>query len=246
MNSEIIVRGVHNPITEIAASVITECNSCCEMALKIESVSDAAAQDKAVEALKRLKSFIKDAESARKEAKKPLMDAVSSLDERVKLLCEPVIQQVDRISSRIAAFQEQERIKAQKIRDEEDRKRRELLADEQRKQDEINKKMSESNNEMEQERLEFQKEQSERKFREKIVESHSKVAVAAPVKSKGMSVKKSYSFEVTNIHEVYKHNSALIRMEPNTSIIKSLIAQGMMTCPGLKIFEDVSKIGIRT
>lgn len=54
-----------------------------------------------------------------------------------------------------------------------------------------------------------------------------------------LPVKKVWRFEVTSPVDVLRHDSTLLRIEPNTAAINRLIAAGARDIPGLRIYEDI-------
>lgn len=69
---------------------------------------------------------------------------------------------------------------------------------------------------------------------------------AAPVVvADGMSVKPSFDFEVTNIHDFYRSHPGNVKMEVRLAETLDLINRlGMRTVPGLRVFE-VHKVKVR-
>lgn len=245
MTNGIILSGVENALVRISDNLIEEQNKLCALADGITKISNAQDQENAVRIASDIKAFMNEVEAARKELKKPIIDIGKTLDETVKTFVTKTDISFSKVMQMLAVWQQAEQVRAQRIRDEEEAKRREALRLAAEQEAELNRKKEQAKTEMEKEALEIELEKKGQEFRETIIESHAAVAVAAPTKAKGMSVAKVYDFEVEDIHKVYQHNSALVKLEANTVVIKSLLRQGMKECPGLKIFEAETKVNVR-
>ncbi len=243
--NEIILSGIENPLVKLSNNIIERQNHLCALAEKITKVSSQQDQEDAVDIAAQIKAFMNNVEAERKELKKPVIDMGKMLDDKIKAFIEKSELAYSSLTKAISVWQESERIREARIREEEEKKRVEALRLVAEQEAALHKKIQEARSEMAKEALEIELEKKNQEFRDTIIESHAAVAVAAPERPKGVSVTKSYDFEVLNIHEVYKHNSALVKLEANKVVIKSMLRQGMTTCPGLKIFEAKTEVNIR-
>jgi len=63
--------------------------------------------------------------------------------------------------------------------------------------------------------------------------------VAAPAKAAGMTVRKVWRFEVTDIAALYKARPSLCVLQESASAINAEMRGGMRQCAGLRIWEEV-------
>jgi len=245
MSNEIILSGIENPVVIIPVALIECQENLCALAARITKVSNPQEQDEAVRVAGLIKKFVNEVESQRQDSKRPVLDLGRMLDEKIKGFIHKSQNALAGITPLIATYQESERIKAQRIRDEEEKKRREALEKAQEEEAALQRKIAESKSALEQEKLEIELEKKKESFRETIVESHATVVESKPFKSKGMAVSKEYDFEVLDIHALYRANPAFVKLEANKVVIKSMLRQGMKECPGLKIFEAETKVNVR-
>lgn len=168
------------------------------------------------------------------------------------------------------AWEEEQRIKRESERKEReerdriDREARERFEKERKEQEELHAKaararseagreraekeaadLREKNARAEQERIEREKEEAEkRKLEEKrkIVDVRIEVATSAPVMNKpaGIATRSNIKFEVTNIEDLYKANPLLVKLVPETALIKAALKKlpDGATLPGVKHWEE--------
>lgn len=102
----------------------------------IDAVGDAFTADEAAGVLRDAKAALKQLENARSEAKAPVLDIGKKIDAAAKEFSGEMLTEIDRLSRQLAAWQEEERRKAERARreaEEAERRRLEELEEERRK-----------------------------------------------------------------------------------------------------------------
>jgi len=210
-------------------------------ASEFESVDTVDDQTIAVQLCADIKAYVNGVEAARKLIKKPVLDRGKLIDRLADEATAKLEQEYTRVTKLIAGFQ----IKEQARVAEENRIRAEEIARRQAEEQEALEAKARADallanpaaNEADLNRA-IAAEQAV-----KDAEATARAVIVAPlpaaVREAGMAVKPVVKFEVTDIHALYAHNPALVRMEPNKSAINDVIFDGA-TIPGLRIWSETT------
>lgn len=243
--TEITLKGIENPILQISDDAVAYAGQCIAAAALINRVEDANQQNHSVACLTDVKSLIKRIDKAREHAKRPVIELGRLIDRKAKEFTDPLEEQAGRVSRLISGFQCLEMERVEKLKREEEARRRKALEEESKKQAELNAKLEKAKSDERRSSLMAQKQEAEQKLTEVIIDSVSMENKTAPVRVSGMIVRKEWKFEVTDINALFKAKPECIIFEPNNMVIRSLVKHGLHECPGLRIWEEVST-GVRT
>jgi len=210
----------------------------------IEAVTDAQSQQHAVAMGRAFRAHLAEVEATRKALKEPILTAGRMLDSIATEHCDPMVAEVSRLESLIAAFQrqEQERVaEEQRRRQEEiDRLAKERLAAENALQDAPASAENDALADIQRQQLEMAVDLAEQAERSAIV-----APPPEPEKAKGMATTKVLKWECVDIHALYKARPDLCNAPtPKKSAINSTCsapesateANPDATIPGLKLF----------
>lgn len=212
-------------------------------------VNSAESQEIAVGSLSVLKRFRKDLESSREAIKKPVLDLGRRIDAKAKEVALDVDKEIARIEGLVREFQREELARAERAR-----VAAEKMARAKREREEAEARR------LEEERLRLEREAADSEDAEEarmlaakasaaaeMADEHAARAeqviartVAAPPKASGMSVQKVWKFRVTDVSALYGDRPDLCVLEASASRINAAIREGLRTCPGLEIYEDIA------
>lgn len=193
--------------------------------------------------IKDLKAFSNLIEEARKAIKVPLLDRCRQIDQLAANLTQQIELESGRLGAAISVFQNEQRRQAEEARrkawEEEQRIKREAAERERAAQAEAAKLQAQADSKTA-EKLR-QKAEAEAKAREErlardiAATRESAVATVAP-KLDGISGRKKYAYEVTDLVALYEAMPALVKLSPNDAAIKGHLKQLRpdQTLPGLK------------
>ena len=238
---------------EVALSITAEAallrSQALEKASHIKSVTTAAEQAAAVEAIALLKGLSKKMEASREDVKRPVITLgrqIESMANEYKGELETVAK---RINDMVQAFFREEARKAEarrKFAEDMAAKKRQREAEEARLANEEAERLRQQAQQAEtvQEALNLTaKAQESEQIAEQAEERAAEIApaaVAAPAKAAGMIAKKIWKHRITDIHALYKARPDLVTLEPKTNQINATIRQGgERKIPGLEIYEEI-------
>lgn len=212
MNTLIVINNLGSPRITITPEALELKEAAILKAQGIEEVFDADSQALAVEALRNIKLITKQTEDGREAIKKPVIKIGKEIDATSKEFVLELNQEASRLSGLVSKYQDVMR-------------RAELEA--------------------ERKRLEEQ-----RKFEAKAdkLEAQGKpvpefvpktIAVVAP-KAAGLAVTKQPRYEVTDIKALYAARPDLCKLEVSGSAVISAMRDGLVECPGLKLWWETS------
>lgn len=253
MNAMITTTG-----TEFKIQLIPEAEKLKQQAIaeskRILKVADDFAQQGAVDAMKSLKDVAKKMEKSRKDAKAPALEFGKQIDEMARRFCADLDAECNRIEALIIPYESEKRrlaAEAEAKRQEELRKQREeharIEAEHRKKLQEQEAALAKAKNEKARKELEekiaAQKAEDEKRHLANLQAMRDAPKPVAVEKVSGQVARERWTFEVEDIHALYKHDPSLVRLEPHTSAINIRIAGGQQI-PGLRVFQDL-KIGVR-
>lgn len=201
------------------------------LAQRIATVSDIIEQQTAIEVTSFLKSLTKGMEATREEVKKPFLQAGREIDAAAKKYAKEIDEEVNRLQSMIATYQEGERRKAEAIRREQERQQQEA-EDALRRANEaiIAAKTDQARQEAELSAMELED------------ASNTVLAPPEPPKATGAAVREEWDFDVVNVHELYRAYPSLVKLEVNRSAVKYLLNTpgAEKNLPGIRAFKKTT------
>ena len=187
-----------------------------------------------------LKSITKGVEASRVLVKKPVLEIGSLIDNTAKNFVGPVLDEISRLSKLISSFQKEEIEKAEKLRREQEAIRAKALKEAEEKRLQLEAQEAAAKTAAQKLDVLQQQEAEEKKLEEAVRQTAQAENSIAPARTAGMVVKKSWKFEVIDIHALFKAKPDLCVITPNNAAIRGMISGGMRECPGLRIYEDIS------
>ena len=207
----------------------------------IDSVTDGFLASEATDVLRATKDALKKLEAARKEAKAPALDIGKKIDGVADEFSSPLTEEIERLSRQLAAFQEEERRKAERARreaEELERRRLEQLEEERRKR--VAEETAGRTGTLLQD-LEI----IEDKALKDIVEIRQDTAVATADVQKGVKVLTNYKFEITDPAAVYAKHPKICTVSINLAAAKAQMKNPVFAkkalageIPGLVVREE--------
>jgi hypothetical protein len=218
---------------------------------------DSFTEQDAVDALKGINDIRKQVEKSRKDAKAPALEFGKKVDDLAKRFNLELDAEANRISTLLSAHEEEKRrvaAEAEAKRQEEERK---IHEEAMRKAEAERKAREDAEAELAKAKNAKARADAEAKLKAsqeasaKLAAEEAKrldeIRKSKPVeaeKAVGTVVREVWTFEVTDIHALYRHDPKLCRMEPNTSAINVAIGGGDRDIPGLVIRRE-TKVGTR-
>ncbi len=207
-------------------------------------------RDNAIEIAGKIKSHLKEFEANRVEVKQPFWDICLQIDGLKKEHVKELEAAAKRLDSTVGEFEykcEQERIRQEnelrRQQEEIARKQREAEAAAKRAEEEAARAALEPTLPNVEDELEAQnrKEQAEAEAKRladeqiKLDQQRQQRAQEEAVdRAGGGSRRMEIVLEITDIHTLYAFNKMLVKMEPNESMIKGFINNGVAEIPGVK------------
>lgn len=221
------------------------------------AVADDRQQQIAVNAMKALKSLLKEVESYRKEVKGPVAELGKRIDGMAKEFCEDIEEELTRVSGIAGEYEseKQKRIAEQKkkLQAEIDR----IEADRKSRQDEIDQRertaldAARELKSIQARRAAQEAAIRESQSRQAEVKAETRAAVAelplvSENKARGSVVRVSRKFEVMDVMALYRQRPDLVTLAPITCLINEAIrGDPMPSIAGLRIW-DSTEVGVRT
>jgi hypothetical protein len=216
---------VHNASTMsifIPPKALALKKSTLKLAAKIEAVTDAKSNEKAVEIQTIIAGILKEAETVRVEAKKPILDRGKIIDNQIK----EFIKELGEANWRLGRLTGEWRQLEDKRMAAEQAKANEELSRLERERAEATTKVQSV------EELDAVNEQ----FDERAKAAQAPV-VAAPAKVTGQTVRTEIKLEVFDINALYLKYPGCVRMEPNLTAIKALL-DAKIQLPGVRSWTE--------
>jgi hypothetical protein len=182
------------------------------LAVEIESVTDAASQEKAVEAQTALANVAKLIEDARRITKAPVLDYGRAIDKAASDFLANVINEQTRVSRMIGDYQAIERAKMQ--------------AAEAAQKAELTRLERERSAELAKANTFEQREQVHERYAQEVDAACQAAKVAAPPRVEGQIIKEEWEFEVTDAYALATNHRHLVKIEPKRSDIKEALKSG--------------------
>lgn len=183
----------------------------------VQSVADRLDADSATSTLRAITAYAKAIETARTDAKQPVLEVGRKIDALAKELTEKVVSEGNRISRLVGSFEAEERRKAEAARIEAENR----AADIARKAREEAAKAQQAAPTAE---AGIRKADAivEKAIQEVVAVRQQAQAVAAP-RTAGTQVREEVCFEVHDIKALYAEHPELVMLEPNGSAIRAIL-----------------------
>jgi hypothetical protein len=232
---EIVVSGsLPSPQIELSPAAFNARTLALEASGRIKAIASVADLDAAASALTKLKALTRSVEDSRKEVKAPVLEVGRRIDAVAKDYLTSLELEAKRLSVIVGSYQEAQRRKAEKEREEAARVQAEALA-------ELNVKQAEA--------LEAGDEAAADDARaeaaDKIAASQLAVIDAEGPKPPGIVTRTSWKFEVVDITALHSARPELCIIEPNNAAIRAVVK----TCaqiPGVRVWQEAGAIVLGT
>lgn len=230
---EIIVSGsLPRPEIELSHAAFNARTLALEASGRIKAISSVADLDSAAEALTRLKSLTRSVEDSRKEVKAPVLEVGKRIDAVAKEYLAPLEAEAKRLSVVVGSYQEAQRRKAEKEREEAARAQAEAMAELSAKQAEALAAGDEA-----------AADAARAEAAEKIAASQLAALNAEGPAPAGITTRTSWKFEVVDITALHKARPELCLIEPNNAAIRAVVkASNGAALPGLRIWQEAGAI----
>ena len=197
--------------------------------ISIESVTDL---DVAASALTQLASIVRSVESSRKDVKGPVLDVGKRIDAVAKLYVEPLEAEKRRLEGIVGTYQEAQRRKAERVRQEAAAAEAAALAEMQAKEAALAEAGKATPEAVDAVRAEAA---------DKIAEAQLTSVNAAGPQVEGITTKTAMKFEVVDIKALFAACPDLCIIEPNNAAIRAVI-KTRRDIPGLRIWSEAAAI----
>jgi len=201
-----------------------------ESAAAVAEIATVEDLDAASGALTRITSILTNIEKCRKEVKQPVIDVGRGIDDVAKKYCAELETEKRRLSVLVGTYNEAQRLKAERAREEAAQREREAMATMRERETAALDRgdiagAEEARNEAAQE----------------IASAQIAAANAEGAKAEGISTRKTWKWEVTDIKALFAARPECVTLEPNGAVIRALIKNDQ-TIPGLRIWSETAAI----
>lgn len=230
---EIVVSGpLPRPEIELTPAAFNARSIALAAAAQVKEIASVTDLDNAATALTTIKSLTKSVEESRKEVKAPVLDVGRRIDAVAKDYLATLEAEAKRLSTLVGTYQEAERRKAERIRQEEAQRQAAAIAEMQKTQDAA----------MEAGDVEAA-DAARAKAADIIADSQLNVIAAEGPKADGVVTRTSWKFEMTDATALYKARPELCIIEPNNAAIRAIVkATKGAAIPGLRIWQEAGAI----
>jgi len=223
------------PVVSICSSAYEAKRAALTAAGKIREITDFNSLDAAAKALGQVKGLIDVVEASRKLVKEPILKAGKQIDELAKSYSADLKEEAERLSAITGAYQEAEKRKTERIRQEAIEKERQLLEELNAYQAERIQKGGEGYE------IAADLDAMQGMTADKIAETRIKLSNAIGPKPAGLSARENWKFEVTNIQTLYRSHPELCVISPNNAAINAVIKNNQ-NLPGLRIWRETKAV----
>ena len=230
---EIVVSGpLPRPEIELTPAAFNARTIALTESGNVKAIASVTDLDNAARALTKIKSLTRSVEDSRKEVKAPVLDVGRRIDSVAKDYLAPLESEAKRLSAMVGTYQEAERRKAERIRQEEAEKQQAALDEMQIKQAEA---MASGNVDA--------ADAARAEAADKIAASQLAVIDAEGAKADGITTRTNWKFEVTDPTALYDARPELCIIQPNNAAIRAVVkATKGAAIPGLRIWQEAGAI----
>ena len=228
---EIVVSGsLPSPQIELSVAAFNARTLALEASGRIKAIASVADLDSAAAALTKLKALTRSVEDSRKEVKAPVLEVGRRIDAVAKDYLTPLETEAKRLSVIVGSYQEAQRRKAEKEREEAARAQAEALA-------EMNAKQAEAIAQGDEEAADAARADAA----DKIAASQLAAINAEGPRPEGITSRTSWKFEVVDIAALYAARPELCVITPNNAAIRAVVKMGAKI-PGLRVWQEAAAI----
>lgn len=232
MNTVLTISGWQHTQIEIAPDSFERRDDILATTGSVTTIEDALDADIAANALKLVSGICKEVESARTHIKAPILEIGKKIDATAKDFVADLAAEEARLGRLLGDYQAAERAKAHRLRVEAEQEAQRLARAAEQAQLTANRAQNQP---------EIQ--QQADKAEAKAVEARVAVAIIAPVKPAGVSVRETWKYEVTDIAALFKARPDLCIIEPNTAAIRAQTPYNQ-AIPGIRCWKE-AKASVR-
>jgi len=247
--SAIVVKNIDNVLPSCTAEYELLKAQALVVCRAVVAVTEAESQQIAVSAVGKIKGLLKMVETSRVDVKAPVLKLCKDIDAFAKALVAELEEEAGRIEKTLIrpyVQVEQEKAAArQRLADDLARKQREKAEAQAREAEAERQRFlreaqaATSAAEAQALAAAAQAKAEEAAAATERMENTQARVVAAPAKAAGMTVRKVWRFEVTDIAALYKARPSLCVLQESASAINAEMRGGMRQCAGLRIWEEV-------
>ena len=228
---EIVVSGsLPSPQIELSTAAFNARTLALEASGRIKAIASVSDLDAAAAALTKLKSLTRLVEDSRKEVKAPVLEVGRRIDGIARDYLTPLEAEAKRLSVIVGSYQEAQRRKAEKEREEAARAQAEALA-------EMNAKQAEAIAQGDEEAADAARAEAA----DKIAASQLAAINAEGPRPEGITSRTSWKFEVADIAALYAARPELCVVTPNNAAIRAVVKTGAKI-PGLRVWQEAAAI----
>jgi hypothetical protein len=228
---EIVVSGsLPSPQIELSVEAFNARTLALEASGRIKAIASVADLDSAAAALTKLKALTRSVEDSRKEVKAPVLEVGRRIDAVAKDYLTPLEAEAKRLSVIVGSYQEAQRRKAEKEREEAARAQADAIA-------EMNAKQAEAVANGDEEAADAARAEAA----DKIAASQLAAINAEGPRPEGITSRTSWKFEVVDIAELYAARPELCVVTPNNAAIRAVVKMGAKI-PGLRVWQEAAAI----
>jgi len=228
---EIVVSGsLPSPQIELSPAAFNARTLALEASGRIKAIASVADLDSAAAALTKLKALTRSVEDSRKKVKAPVLEVGRRIDAVAKDYLTPLETEAKRLSVIVGSYQEAQRRKAEKEREEAARAQAQALA-------EMNAKQAEAIAQGDEEAADAARADAA----DKIAASQLAAINAEGPRPEGITSRTSWKFEVVDIAALYAARPELCVITPNNAAIRAVVKMGAKI-PGLRVWQEAAAI----
>lgn len=227
-----VVGSLPKPSIQIAPAAFEARRVALEAAGGCQEIGSVQDLEAAAAALTQVKALARSVEDSRKEVKNPVLEIGRQIDAVAKDYMSPLETEAKRLSAMVGSYQEAQRRKAEKEREEAARIQAEAVAEMARKQAEAVAQGDEA-----------AADAARAEAADKIAEAQIALANAEGPKPDGIVTKTSWKFEVTDIAALHAARPELVVLSPNNAAIRAVVkASNGKPLPGVRCWQEAGAI----
>jgi len=228
---EIVVSGsLPSPQIELSVAAFNARTLALEASGRIKAIASVADLDSAASALTKLKALTRSVEDSRKEVKAPVLEVGRRIDGIAKDYLTPLEAEAKRLSVIVGSYQEAQRRKAEKEREEAAKAQADAIA-------EMTAKQAEAVANGDEEAADAARADAA----DKIAASQLAAINAEGPRPEGITSRTSWKFEVVDIAALYAARPELCVVTPNNAAIRAVVKTGAKI-PGLRVWQEAAAI----
>lgn len=233
MKLEIVVSGpLQRPEIELAPAAFNARQVALDSATQITEINSVSDLDEAGRALTLVKSLTRSVEDSRKAVKAPVLEVGKRIDGIAKDFATPLEIEGDRLSKMIGAYQEMQKRKAEREREEAAKAQSDAL-----------KELSLKQTQAAMAGDVMAADAARAEAAEKIAEAQLAMINAEGPRLDNITTRGVWKFEVTDIHALFEARADLCLIEPNNAAIRAIVkATNGRPIPGLRVWQEATAI----